>query len=467
MNVDIAMALAGLLIFIPQILVYLYHMLLLTPTNRSRSQVIDVNPVKPRGVSFILPVRKEPLEYIEEAARYIHSLGIEDYELIIVSDDPVDSKSKLLDLYINLKKDGVNAWFIWRSEPRGFKSGALNTGLYASRGDYIYIVDVDSRPEKCFFEKAIGILEREPGVIGVIGRWEPRNQSSRVSEALAVALRFYTRILYEGKWKKNLFTYPLGTGTLYKSRVLKEVFKGWDENRVTDDLELGGRILSSGFKLVYLNECAVYVENPDTYKSFRIQQSRWIYGAVDTAISRFKHIVKAPVKPIVKLDAFFHLLQYIPQAIVFLGAFLASLLVLLGVREPLLTRYLFIVWLVFLAMYSLVMKKYTASNNTEKYIVQIGRLSALTVAISYIAFYKTVKAVLRVKEGFKRTPKGVFQTTVLKKRIPWELIFGVFFFTAGLKSMLTGGMLIGLWLTTYSLGYLYVVYRFPRDVFYE
>jgi len=162
MNVDIAMALAGLLIFIPQILVYLYHILLLTPTNRSRSQVIDVNPVKPRGVSFILPVRKEPLEYIEEAARYIHSLGIEDYELIIVSDDPVDSKSKLLDLYINLKKDGVNAWFIWRSEPRGFKSGALNTGLYASRGDYIYIVDVDSRPEKCFLKKQLEYSRENP-----------------------------------------------------------------------------------------------------------------------------------------------------------------------------------------------------------------------------------------------------------------------------------------------------------------
>jgi len=460
--------LAAMLIVSSQLAVYIAHSLLLSGCRKKHVEPIG-RAGESRNVSFIVPVRKEPLEYVENAVRYVGSLGIPGYEVVIVSDDDVDVRDELFELVKRLREEGLNVWIMWRSVPRGFRTGALNDGLYLSTGDYVYVLDVDTRPERCFFDYAISVLKSNPDCVAVTGRWEPLNADTRVSEALALGLRFLTRVLYRARSCVGLFPYPLGTGTLYNARLLKELLGGWDENRIQDDMELGARIMYSGLKIKYLDECAIRVENPGTYRGFRIQQSRWAYGALDAAIARFKYIFKSKYPLHVKVEALLYLLQYIPQFLVFGGTLILSLVLLVAPRDymamivPLLA-----VWIASLPVYIYFMfKEGFWERSLWKFAVLSGRLSAISTAVSPYVTVSSLKAVFRVREVYKRTPKGVYQKTFTSLRIPWELLLGLLYCGIGLYALIEGLVISAAWLIISSAGYLYVVYRFSRDVFYK
>ncbi|MEM0099483.1 MAG: glycosyltransferase family 2 protein [Desulfurococcaceae archaeon] len=466
---EFAVIVVTLLIFLPQILVYALHVVILLRSRGKATVTKLVEKKECSDVSFIMPIKKEPLEYVVDATKYIHSLGIRNYEIIIVSDDDEDYKNKLVNLVHELREQGINIWLVWRSYSRGYRTGALNDGLYISKGEYVYIIDVDTRPSKCFFERAIQILESSPNTIAVVGRWEPLNMDTRLSQALALGLRFLTRVLYRARSMNKLFTYPLGTGTLYKSRILKEYFKGWDEDRVQDDMEIGARIMRSNYKIVYLDDCPIFVENPGTYKSFRVQQARWAYGAMDVALTRFRYIVSSNYPLVVKAEALMYLLQYIPQTLVFTSTLILAGLCFFKPVEPLALGFaLTIVLVAMLAAYSYVM--YVESNMSNamwEFMVLAGRLSAVSVAISPYIAINTIKALLRKREVYRRTPKGIYQRLYSNVRFPCELVLGLYFLISGVISIMHGMRILPLWILLTSMGYIYVVIRFPRDVFYK
>ncbi|MEM1803105.1 MAG: glycosyltransferase family 2 protein, partial [Desulfurococcaceae archaeon] len=140
---------AAALVLAPQICTFLVHAfyIVMSRVNRRKRTVVQAKDTAPNEISFILPVRKEPLEYLARALNHVKSLGLPNYEVILVSDDSEEDKEQILKLVENARKEGINVWFIWRSEPVGMRTGALNVGLYASIGRYIYVYDVDTMPE--------------------------------------------------------------------------------------------------------------------------------------------------------------------------------------------------------------------------------------------------------------------------------------------------------------------------------
>lgn len=458
----------ALLVIVPQVAVYGLHVAVLMKGRRARPFSARYES-RAENVSFILPVRKEPLDYLENAIRYVGSLGIPGYEVIVVSDDDAEDKNALFKLIEKLREEGLNVWLLWRSNPRGYRTGALNDGLYLAVGDYIYILDVDSRPEKCFFDYAVAMLNEHPDYIGVVGRWEPLNTDTRVSEALALGMRFLTRVLYRYRSYAGLFTFPLGTGTLYKAKLLKGLLGGWDEKRIQDDMEIGARIMHHGLKVAYLDKCAIRVENPGTYKSYRIQQSRWSYGALDAAISRFKSIAKSKYPVHVRIEALLYLLQYMPQTLMFIGTLLLALLTpFTSVDYMVMALPLILLWVITLVAYTYCMyREGYWGTSLWNFAVLSGRLSALSMAVSPYVAASSVKALLRLSETYKRTPKGTYQKMYLSLRVPWELLFGTLFGVLGTYALIRGLFFTAAWLLLCSAGFLYTVYRFPRDVFYK
>ncbi len=459
---------AALLALLPQICTYAHHAVLLVAGNRKARIRSSACREKAQDISIILPIRKEPLEYVERALEYIGSLGLLDYEVIIVSDDEEADKERLLELVKEARRRGINVWFIWRSVPTGMRSGALNVGLFASRGRYVYVYDVDTAPDKRLFECGIEVLENCDECVGAVGRWEPLKAESRVSSALALGLRFFVEVLYNARSKLNLHIYPLGTGTLYKSDILKNVFGGWDLKRIQDDAELGARALVRGLKFTYLQDCLVRVENPSTYRSFRIQQARWAYGATDAAISRLRAVLSSKAPMVIRLEALLYMLQYLPQALSFTGALLLAVAQLVSPRGILESMFaVFTTWVVLTVVYSTLMYVKAWQGNLWSFAVLLGRLSAITASASPYITVNVLKALLRAGETYKRTPKGSFELITTSRRIPWELLFGLFFTASGAASIVGGYVLTGAFLFTYAAAFLYTTVRFSRDVFYK
>jgi len=460
--------LAVVLALAPQIAVYIAYTLLVY-ASKSKPQV-EYSKGKAHDISFIIPVRREPLEYVERAIRHLCELNMPNYEVIIVSDDEPSAKDAIVEVVEKARRIGCNAWFIWRSIPKGARTGALNTGLYASKNPYVYVMDVDTYPEKCFLDIATGILESNSEYACAVGKWEPLNYESRLSRALATGLKYMTTTLYKARSKLGLYTYPLGTGTLYRSDYLKDLLKGWDESRVQDDMEIGARIMHIGLRVAYVDECPIYVENPSTYRAFRVQQYRWAYGALDTAITRARHIFRSKYPFPVKLEAYLYLLQYIPQVLTFLGSILLALLQFKHPFDYLTVVYpLLLLYVVVMIIHSTILYREVRVNTSTTWqtLTLMGRLAAVTDAISLYTFTGSLRAIFRVKTEYKRTPKGIYQRVYTGLRIPWELVIGLLFLVAGTVTVLHRAILTAIFLLLHASAHLYVVVRFPRDVFYK
>ncbi len=425
------------------------------------------------NVSIIIPIRREPFNLIDDALRHVGMWSIKDQvEVLIVSDDDFNDYLKIKELIRKWRDKGLRVSLIWRSIAKGFRTGALNTGLFASNGKYVYVMDVDSRVNESFIIKAINIMENDEKVAAVVARWSGKNSDTRIAEAVSASMKFVVDALYRGRSALKLPVFPVGTGTLYKSSILKNVLKGWDEERIQDDMEIGCRIMRLGYKIVFLDNEKVHVEVPRRYRSLKIQQERWAFGATDAAIARFKDILKAPLPWYAKLEAYNFLLQYMPLFLVLVGFVLVSYAGLIFDIDPFNKYwYLGVPWILAVILYA----RYYINSLSElgynywKTLVNLGRSAGFTTTLTPILSYALIKAFLRRKIVYKRTPKGLHEekTQKGKYRVPVEIITGLLVLITSLLLIFRGVIYTGLWSLFYGIGYLYGIIRWGKEMIYK
>ncbi len=459
------------MIFLPGTIFFIIYSVFYSKGRKYKEEVYEQE--KPDELlSIIIPIRKEPIELLDEALQNIHELGYPNVEIIIVSDDPIEHVDEIKSVIYKWKKKGLKIQFIWRSFPRGFRTGALNDGLFLSRGKYVYVMDIDSRIDKSFFRKAINMMRKDEKIAAVVARWEGKNYDTRLSEAISSSMKFVVDSLYRGRSALNLPVFPVGTGTLFRAYILKRILNGWDEERIQDDLEIGSRIMYHGYKIMYIDSCKVLVEVPRRYKSLRVQQERWAYGSTDVAIARIKHILLSKLPWYAKLESMNYLLQYMPAVLSFMGFILLFIGVLYEHIDYMqMYWYLGIPWLITASIYgycyvdSLKQRGYS----TWRSIVNLGRSAAVTTALTPTFIKAVLKALLRIKVKYKRTPKGEYEAKGMGKlRFPTELVLGLVILAFGFITVFYMHILYtGLWIITYSLGYLYTCIRWFEDIVFK
>lgn len=427
----------------------------------------------PRGgidgeISIVIPVRKEPLELLEACISRIHSWSIRDkVEIVIVSDDDEAFLENLRSTVNKWRVNGLRVQYAWRSGPRGYRTGALNVGLYLSRGKYVYIMDVDSVVKEDFFHKSMKILSEEKTWC-VVGRWYTINEDSRLSQAISYSMNYIVDSIYRGRSSLNLLIMPTGTGTLFKREVLVDALRGWDEERIQDDMDIGVRIHWMKGSVEYIDEESVGVLAPSRFKSFRIQQGRWAYGATDVLLSKLKLIINCRKSSLKKFELALFLLQYLPVVLTLIGAIALAVTSVIHRIDPLKSYWqLSLVWLLTSAVYiaSFIDSNMRRGRDALSSIINLGRISAVTTAVSPEVSLGVLKALLRVKVKYRRTPKGVFETRGERLRIPLELLFLIMFVSLGILLVSRNALFTGGWLLLYSAGYLYTAIRWPKDLF--
>lgn len=419
-------------------------------------------------ISIILPMRNEPIEILDEGLKQIYSWSIRDrVEIIIVSDDDPKELLSIREIVRKWRNKGLNIHLIWRSFPRGFRTGALNVGLYASKGKYIYVMDVDSRVPESFFIKAVGMIKK--GYKAVVGRWCGRNRDTRLSEALSASMDYIVDSIYRGRASLNLPVMPIGTGTLYLKDYLLNTLGGWDEKRIQDDMEIGARILRTGGRIGFIDSTNILIEVPRRLKSFRIQQERWAYGATDVAIARFWDIVLSGQPIYSKLETILFLLQYLPVLTTFIGAVL--IMVSIFLRFDAFYKYWFIglPWIIAMIAYgtSYIDSQIRRGESFHKALVNLGRITAATTAISITISKAMIKALFRRPFIYKRTPKGRYETIVSSLRFPIEILFLIVLTISTVYGLLNGTPYTSGWLFLYSLAYYYTIIRWGSDLLFK
>jgi cellulose synthase/poly-beta-1,6-N-acetylglucosamine synthase-like glycosyltransferase len=161
------------------------------------------------------------------------------------------------------------------SQPNRGKGAALNAALHAARGEYFAPMDADSIIRQDALRRMMPRFT-DPGVAAVLPLMKVRNprtllQKIQWCEYLLSA--FYKRLMAA----LDCISIIPGPFAIYRTHILMSL-GGFDENNITEDVELTLRLQRHHYKIAQVFGTEVRTTGPATWRQFRRQRNRWYKG---------------------------------------------------------------------------------------------------------------------------------------------------------------------------------------------
>jgi len=236
-------------------------------------------PTLPRPkISIHVPTHREPPAMVIETLRGLAKLDYPSFEVIVVDNNTSD-ESMWRPVEACCSQLGARFRFCHVEGLTGYKAGALNYALARTAEDAEIVAVIDSdyvvEPEwldhlsRHFVEANVAIVQA------------PQDYSDQHTRAF----KRFCEAEYRGFFKIGMVTrnernaiIQHGTMTMIRKRVLEEV-GGWAEWTVTEDAELGLRVLEAGYDAIYTPLSYGRGLTPDKFGDYRAQRYRWALGA--------------------------------------------------------------------------------------------------------------------------------------------------------------------------------------------
>ncbi len=220
------------------------------------------------------------------------------------------------------RRRGVDVRHLRRGSRIGFKAGALRHGLGSARGEYLLVLDADFVPDPDLVHRLLPPFG-DPEVGMVQARWDHLNETENaLTRAQALLLDGHFFVEQAGRYRAGVFLNFNGTAGIWRRRCLEDA-GGWQDDTLTEDLDLSYRAQMRGWRMVFLEEVGVGAELPSTAGALRIQQRRWAQGGVQTARKLLPTLLRGPWTLGVKREAAVHLLAHLAHPLtVLLGLLL-------------------------------------------------------------------------------------------------------------------------------------------------
>jgi exo-beta-1,3-glucanase (GH17 family)/cellulose synthase/poly-beta-1,6-N-acetylglucosamine synthase-like glycosyltransferase len=245
----------------------------------------DFQPLAPRPdypypkVSIHVPVHNEPPEMVRETLEALGRLDYPDYEVIVVDNNTKDPAvwQPVQSLCHEL---GPQFRFFHLERWPGYKAGALNFALWQTAPDAQIVAVIDSdyvvNPQ---WLKSLTPYFDNPRVGFVQAPQDYRDGNENLFKRMCYWE--YAGFFHIGMVQRNDFNAIIQHGTMTLIRRTAVSRAGhWAEWCITEDAELGLRLLREGYDSVYVKESLGRGLMPDTLSAYKTQRFRWAYGAV-------------------------------------------------------------------------------------------------------------------------------------------------------------------------------------------
>ncbi len=277
-------------------------LLLLGAVRRPRRSSAGPRPF----ISILLPAKDE--ERVIEgtlralAAQSYDEDGVRRFELIVIDDGSTDSTPHILE-----RLSGPLALRVVRTPPgsRG-KAAALNIGAAAASGEILAVFDADARvgPELL---AQLAVAFDDPRVGGVQGRRLPYNATSNIltrmqDDEFAILQTAFQR----ARERVGGFVGFAGNGLLVRREALADA-GGWNEEALTEDIDLAVRLYLRGWRISYCDEAVVWEEAVPSLGALIRQRRRWFEGALRCLGEHLPTILVGRLPLRVRLDMLFYL----------------------------------------------------------------------------------------------------------------------------------------------------------------
>lgn len=365
-----------------------------------------------------LPVVTTQLPLYNEAnvvTRLLQAVVAMDYPRakhhIQVLDDSTDATSSMVaELVARYQAEGVWIEHVRREHRAGFKAGALKYGMERGTGDYIAIFDADFVPPRDFLRRMLPVLLTDERCAAVQARWDYLNREENIlTRAQSIGLDAHFAIEQGARAWNGLYMNFNGTAGIWRRRAIEEA-GGWQDDTLTEDMDLSYRVQLAGWRIQFVFDVAVPCELPGDLRAFRSQQFRWAKGSLQTAWKVLPRILRSRDRMLRKFEAVMHLTHHVVDPLI-LGLVVCALPALLLVRSHGLS------WVLSSTLCGLVIVGVSAPAALHAYgqrvlgrrwwqvVPYIPVVSCLYTAVlvsNCKAFYEAVRG---IRSPFVRTPK--------------------------------------------------------------
>jgi 1,2-diacylglycerol 3-beta-glucosyltransferase len=279
-------------------------------TNRDQTNPEQANPDQDLPFFSLLASAKNEEAVIANLVKNLCQLDYpsDRFEVWIVDDNSSDRTSEVLTL---LKQKYPQLKTLRRGdEAQGGKSGALNQVLALTKGDIIGVFDADAQVPAdvlrslvpVFQQPKIGAVQLRKAIANASENWWTSGQSSEM--ALDWCLQDL-RIRVGGVGELR------GNGQFVRLSALKDC-GGWNEQTITDDLDLTIRLHLCQWDIACLNLPAVQEEGVVTAKQLWHQRNRWAEGGFQRYLDYWDLLLSGRMGFLKTFDAsLFYINQYL------------------------------------------------------------------------------------------------------------------------------------------------------------
>ncbi len=172
------------------------------------------------------------------------------------------------------------------------KPRACNVGLWFSRGEHLVIYDAEDRPEADQIRKAATVFRKSSPKLACIqcALNYYNAEENFLTRMFTLEYTYWFDYLLPGLMARGL-PIPLGgTSNHFRTDALEEV-GGWDPFNVTEDADLGIRIVEYGYETQMLAS-TTYEEANNSLGNWIRQRSRWLKGYMQTALVHTRHPIE-------------------------------------------------------------------------------------------------------------------------------------------------------------------------------
>lgn len=232
----------------------------------------------------------------------------EKYDLWVIDDHSTDQTPAILE---RLAQEYSQLRVIHRpAGATGGKSGALNEVFPLTQGDILAVFDADAKVSQDLLKRVVPLFD--PPEIGAV----------QVRKKIAnCALNFWTKGQAAEMALDSFFQQQRialggigelrGNGQFVRRTALIDC-GGWNEQTITDDLDLTIRLHLDHWKIGFLNDPAVEEEGVTTANALWHQRNRWAEGGYQRYLDYWRFIVNQPLGWGKKFDLIsFIVIQYL------------------------------------------------------------------------------------------------------------------------------------------------------------
>jgi len=231
--------------------------------------------------SIIIPTKDEEV-VIERCLSSILDLDYpkDKMEIVVVDGNSMDSTSKICTEFVSQHPSLFK--FVGEKQSHG-KPAALNLALPYVTGEIVGVFDADSVPDRDVLRK-VAFYFNDEKLMAVQGRTTSINEKSNaLTRVIAMEEKAWFQALLQGREKLQLFV-PLNGSCQFVRRTVLEELHGWDENSLTEDVELALRLVEKKHLIKYAADVTSGQETPNSLGDLIKQRVRWYRGYMETAI---------------------------------------------------------------------------------------------------------------------------------------------------------------------------------------